>query len=232
MDEGCTQPLSSDPMINLNTTVFSLRVFFPFARNLHNLESLALTIEITKKSHSKVGESNTRKTQIRSTTTHTSENVSTQTQREEFTTRIVLKSQERWSDCVKAESRCLRMFLVSLIYSSMRLGVPFIAPRQLGVVGGQLGRPNLPSIGWCTGQSGAPPDSHCSCPVRDLLPYLAHPTGGPRGRLAHQTLSGAHRTVRCAQPTIAAGHASPADCGADRWRWRPLAHRTVWCTTG
>jgi hypothetical protein len=25
MDEGCTQPLSSDPMINLNTTVFFLR---------------------------------------------------------------------------------------------------------------------------------------------------------------------------------------------------------------
>jgi hypothetical protein len=32
-------------------------------------------------------ESNTHKTQIRSTTTHTSEEVSTQTQREEFTTR-------------------------------------------------------------------------------------------------------------------------------------------------
>jgi hypothetical protein len=28
MDEGCTQPLSSDPMINLNTTVFPL-VYFP-----------------------------------------------------------------------------------------------------------------------------------------------------------------------------------------------------------
>jgi hypothetical protein len=27
MDEVCTQPLSSDPMINLNTTVFSFRVF-------------------------------------------------------------------------------------------------------------------------------------------------------------------------------------------------------------
>jgi hypothetical protein len=185
MDEGCTQPLSSDPMINLNTTVFSFRVFVPFARNLHNLESLALTNEITKKAQSKVGESNTHKTQISSTTTHTSEKVSTQTQREEFTTRIVLKSQERWSDCMKAESRCLRMFLVSLVSSSMRLGVPFIALRQLGAVGGQLGRPNLPSVGWCTGQSGAPPDSHCSCPVRDLLPYLAHPTVGPRGRLAH-----------------------------------------------
>jgi hypothetical protein len=42
------------------------------------------------------------------------------------------------------------MFLVSLCISSMRLGVPFIAPRQLGAVGGQLGRPNLPSVGWCT----------------------------------------------------------------------------------
>jgi hypothetical protein len=72
----------------------------------------------------------------------------------------------------------------------MRLGVPFIAPRQLGAVGGQLGRPNLPSIGWCTGQSGAPADSHCSCLVRDILPFVAHPTIGPRGRLAHRTLSG------------------------------------------
>jgi hypothetical protein len=48
MDEGCTQPLSSDPMINLNTTVFPFLVFLPFARNLHNLEPLALTMMITK----------------------------------------------------------------------------------------------------------------------------------------------------------------------------------------
>jgi hypothetical protein len=76
MDEGCTQPLSSDPMINLNTTTFFLIVFSPFARNLHNLESLALTIEITNKAQRKVGKSNTYKTQIRSTTTHTSEDSS------------------------------------------------------------------------------------------------------------------------------------------------------------
>jgi hypothetical protein len=49
MDEGCTQPLSSDPMINLNTTTFFLIVFLPFARNLQKLEPLALTIKITKK---------------------------------------------------------------------------------------------------------------------------------------------------------------------------------------
>jgi hypothetical protein len=64
MDEGCTQPLSSDPMINLNTTVFPFLDFFPFARNLHNLEPLALTMIITKKHRSKGGESNTHKTQI------------------------------------------------------------------------------------------------------------------------------------------------------------------------
>jgi hypothetical protein len=48
MDEGCTQPLSSDPMINLNTTTFFPIVFFPFVRNLHKLEPLDLTILITK----------------------------------------------------------------------------------------------------------------------------------------------------------------------------------------
>jgi hypothetical protein len=42
MDKGCTQPLSSDPMIHLNTTVLVLILVFPFVRNLHRLESLTL----------------------------------------------------------------------------------------------------------------------------------------------------------------------------------------------
>jgi hypothetical protein len=50
----------------------------------------------------------------------------------------------------------------------------------------------------------------------DLLPNLAQPTFTAPGRLAHRTLSSAHRTVRCPQPTVGAGHASPADCVADR----------------
>jgi hypothetical protein len=54
------------------------------------------------------------------------------------------------------------MFLVSLVFSSMRLGVPFIAPRQLGAVGDQHGRLSLPSVEWRTVQSGAPPDRSCS----------------------------------------------------------------------
>jgi hypothetical protein len=103
-----------------------------------------------------------------------------------------------------------------LVDSSMRLGVPFIAPRQLGAVGGILGRLILPSVGWRTGQSGAPPYNHYSCPVRDSLPNLAQPTVADMWQLAHQTQSGAHRTVRCPLPTVGAGHASPADLAADR----------------
>jgi hypothetical protein len=61
-------------------------------------------------------------------------------------------------------------------YSSMRLGVPFIAPRQLGAVGDHQGRLRLPSVGWCTGQSGAPPDIHCSLSGADLLPKMTQPT--------------------------------------------------------
>jgi hypothetical protein len=100
--------------------------------------------------------------------------------------------------------------------SSMRLGVPFIAPWQLGAVGGNFGRLILSSVGWCTGQSGAPLDSHCSCPLRDFLPFLVQPTVATSRWLAHRTLFGAHRTVRCPQPTVRAGHASPADLAADR----------------
>jgi hypothetical protein len=104
----------------------------------------------------------------------------------------------------------------------MRLGVPFIAPRQLGAIGGQQGRPILPSVVWRTGQSGAPPDSHCRRSGADLLPFLAQLTVAALGQLAHRTLSDAHQTVWCPLPTVGVGHASPADgatdrCAGDRW---------------
>jgi hypothetical protein len=104
---------------------------------------------------------------------------------------MLLKSLTQRIKCVGAESGCLSMLRECSVLCFMRLGVPFIAPRQLGTVGDQLGRQFPPSVKWCTGQSGAPPDNHCSCPVRDLLPYRAQPTVAPRGWLAHQTLSGA-----------------------------------------
>jgi hypothetical protein len=127
-----------------------------------------------------------------------------------------LKSLSQRIECVKLESWSLRMFLVSLGVSSMRLGVPFIAPRQLGAVGGQQGRLSLPSVGWRTGQSGVPPDSHCRWSGADPLPILAQTTVADSWQLAHRTLSGAHRTVRCPRPIVDTGHTSPADCAADR----------------
>jgi hypothetical protein len=112
----------------------------------------------------------------------------------------------------------------------MCLGVPFIAPRQLGAVRGQQGRLSLPFVEWRTEQSSAPPDSHCRRSGADLLPILAQMTVASPGQMAHRALSGAHRTVRCPLPTVGAGHASPADCAADRWLTGQYgAHRTVRC---
>jgi hypothetical protein len=63
-----------------------------------------------------------------------------------------------------------------LVYSFMRLGVPFIAPRQLAAVESNPGRQFLPSVDWCTGQSGA-----------DFFPILAQPTVEDLEPLAHRT---------------------------------------------
>jgi hypothetical protein len=126
-----------------------------------------------------------------------------------------LKSLTQRIKCMESESGSLRMFLESLVLSSVRLGVPFIAPRQLGAVGDNLGRQFLPSVEWCAGKSGAPPDNHCSCLLHDLLPNQAHPTIAPPGPLVHRTLSGAP-----------ADHWSSSRV-ARRLRGRPLALVTV-----
>jgi hypothetical protein len=144
----------------------------------------------------------------------------------EFTTRTELKSLTRSIKCAETECGRLRMLSECLGDSSMRLGVPFIAPRQLGSVGGQQGRLSLPSVGWRTGQSGAPLDNHCSCPVRDPLPILAQTTTANLWQLAHRTLSGAHRTVWCPYRPLARATRRPR-IASRPLRWRPLAHRTV-----
>jgi hypothetical protein len=109
----------------------------------------------------------------------------------------------------------------------MRLGVPFIASRQLGAVGTPFGRQFLPSVGWRTGQSSAPPDMNSPCPVPDLFPFLAKPTVESSVPLAHWTLSSAYQTVRCDQVTVGSGYVSPVERAANRWSQAPLAHPTV-----
>jgi hypothetical protein len=146
----------------------------------------------------------------------------------EFLTRMELKSLTQQSECAGAKSGCLRILSECLCFSSMRLGVPFIAPRQLGAIGGQQGRPSLPSIEWSTGQSGAPPDSHFRRSGADLLPFLAQMTVAAPGQLAHRTLSGAHRTlsgahrtVRCPLPPLARATRRP------RIAWPTVALATI-----
>jgi hypothetical protein len=145
--------------------------------------------------------------------------------------------------------------------SSMRLGVPFIVPRQLGAVGGNLeghpcllssGAPDCPVRHRTVTVDGPGPISflfwrrrplqlqaswrtgHCpvrhrtatvACPVRDFLPNRAQTTVAAPGPLAHRTLSGAHRIVRCPPPTVEAATRRPkisrSTIGAgDRWLTR------------
>jgi hypothetical protein len=145
-----------------------------------------------------------------------------------------------------------------LCISSMRLGVPFIAPRQLGAVGGKQGRQFLPSVGWRTRQSGAPPDIPYSLSGADRLPKLAQPTIEDLEPLANRTLFGAHWTVRCPYQTVGSAMrhariARPTVGAADRWltgqsgappdspvnfsrtpptnsRERPVDQTPAWCT--
>jgi hypothetical protein len=121
------------------------------------------------------------------------------------------------------KSWCLEMIRECLCISSMRLGVPFLAPRQLGAVESNPGRQFLPSVGWRTGQSGVPPDMHCLVSGADCFPKLTQLTVEDLEPLAHRTLSGVHRTVRCTLDSPVPpsdhwlGHASRADCAVDRW---------------
>jgi hypothetical protein len=50
--------------------------------------------------------------------------------------------------CAELESWCLGMLRECLMFSSMRLGVPFIAPRQLGAIESIPGRQFFPSVDW------------------------------------------------------------------------------------
>jgi hypothetical protein len=114
----------------------------------------------------------------------------------------------------RMKSWCLEMIKECLAFSSMRLGVPFIAPRKLGAVGNNMRRQSLPSVVWCTEQSGAPPDRHCSLSGADHLPKLAQPTVEDLEPLAHRTVRCPHQTVGSAtrHARIARSTVGAADC--------------------
>jgi hypothetical protein len=79
------------------------------------------------------------------------------------------------------------------VFSSMCLGVPFIAPRQLGAVESNSGRPFLPSVVGCTGHVRCTPDS--PVPPSDRWPGHVSRADSAADRWPGRPL--AHRTVRC-----------------------------------
>ena len=108
----------------------------------------------------------------------------------------------------------------------MRLGVPFIAPRQLGAVEHKSGKSFLPSVVGGTGQSGAHRTlSGARFPSKNGAVDRWQPES--HWRIGH---------VRCTPDSPVPpssrwlGHVSRADRAADRWPYRLLAHRTVRCT--
>jgi hypothetical protein len=128
-----------------------------------------------------------------------------------------------------------------LVSSFMRLGVPFIAPRQLGAVESIPGRQFLPSVDWRTGH----------CPVRiSFLFWRSRPlaiwsrwrtgqSGAPFRPLARprvtRRLCGrplAHRTVRCTPDSLVNFSRTPPTKSRERpfHQSQPGAPDTVRCT--
>jgi hypothetical protein len=133
--------------------------------------------------------------------THTAKNWA-QMSIPKFTTRTELKSLRMSNECTKSKCEWSRMLKVCLVSSSMRLGVPFIAPRQLGAVENTVrcGFLSYSSAAdrWRFGAVGAPDTVRCT-PDSPVPPSNRWP-----------------------------GHASRADCAADRWLTGQFgAHRTV-----
>ena len=103
----------------------------------------------------------------------------------------------------------------------MRLGVPFIAPRQLGAVENKSGRPSLPSVVGCTGQSGA---------HRTLsgARFISINSAVDRCRPLEIWEPMAHRTVRCTPDSPVPPFRPLARPRVSRGlRGRPLAQPTV-----
>jgi hypothetical protein len=153
MDDGCTQPLSSDPMINLNTTDFSFGV-------LSRLRGISTTWSL-----SPLQWRSQRKHRVRlEETTHTQHNSAAHTRTQAKTwaqnvaQRVHNSNGAQITNTIDkfAVAKCgsLGMLSKSLGCSSMRLEVSFTTLRQLGAIGGKL-------VEWRTGQSGAPPNMYC-----------------------------------------------------------------------
>jgi hypothetical protein len=202
MDEGCTQPLSSDPICEESPHVGVSR---PYNKD-HN-ENTRVRLGAT---HTNPQHTHAHKPRLELNMKH-----------KEFTTRMELKSLTRSIKCAETECGSLRMIIECLDDSSMRLGGPFYSPKaarsrwrptrkakvafcrvvhRIATVDGPVQicflfwrrRPLQLRAGWRTGQSGAPcrPLERATCRPRIARPTVALAAVGSPDNLVH------HRTVR------------------------------------
>jgi hypothetical protein len=228
MDEGCTQPLLSDPMINLNTMSFLCLFLFPFTRNLHKLESLALTIKIMVKAQ----EYGKKHTQIHNNTHAHKPRLELKLKHNKFTTRMELKSLTRSIKCAETECGRLRMLKVCLGCLLHAPRGPFYSPKAARSRWRHSWKANL---AFCR---VAHRTVRCTTGQPLFMSGARFPSIPGVADRCNFGLVGAPDTVWCAPD-------SPVP-PADHWRgprvthrlrgrplrWRPLAHRTVRCTTG
>ena len=100
-DKSCTQLLSSDPMINLNTTVFFFPLIFSRLRGISTTWSLSpLQLNFTKKHGVREG-SNTHKSTAKCAHTHGQESSSRDYLK--VLTRTELESLRMTNECAKTE---------------------------------------------------------------------------------------------------------------------------------
>jgi hypothetical protein len=150
----------------------------------------------------------------------------------EFTTRTELKSLTRSIKCAEMECGSLRMFSECLDYSSMRLGVPFIAPKAAR----SCWRPiRKAKVAFCR---VAHRTVRCTTGQPLFMSGARSPFYSGADDHCRVVAVGAPDTVRCTLDSLVPP--------ADRWsgphvarglrgrplRWRPLAHWIVQCTTG
>jgi hypothetical protein len=174
-------------------------------RNLHKLESLTPYTNVYNQNGVRMGVETHTRTQSQQQHAHKS-------RRERGNQNDRVTAQERaqisiyWINSVVAESQSCRVLKVCLCSAPWHLGCPFVAPRDLGVVGTPFGRPWLPSVRGCTRLFGAHRTlhsawfpsingradrwvSHWSLRSPGTLDYLVHIrlSGGASRLLVHKT---------------------------------------------
>jgi hypothetical protein len=154
MDEGCTQPLSSDPKIHLNTTMFFFLSLYPVCEESPQLGASRPYKRWSQRSTDvRDGKATDTSLKSNSTNTHTSHNLSSKF------THGVLNSRgvQIWSSSTVEDLEPLAHRTLSGAHRTVRCSHLTVGSATRHT---RIARPTVGAADrWLTGQFGAPPDS-------------------------------------------------------------------------